>query len=86
LNNHGSSSPSPKSQRETLERIPYRRLNDFLAVMMGFFAENIREYLAEQHKKKELLEIVSQDFAKDLEQLKYHENFAKEKLIYVINY
>ena len=52
----------------------------FLAVMMGFFAENIREYLAEQHKKKELLEIVSQDFAKDLEQLKYHENFAKEKI------
>jgi len=32
------------------------------------------------HKKKELLEVVSQDFLKDLEQLKYHENFTKEKL------
>jgi len=52
----------------------------FLAVSMGFIAENIREHLSEQNKKKELLEIVSRDFKKDLEQLKYHENFAKEKL------
>ena len=52
----------------------------FLAVSMGFIAENIREHISEQNKKKELLEIVSQDFSKDLEQLKYHENFAKEKL------
>ncbi len=54
----------------------------FLAVSMGFIAENIREHLSEQSKKRELLEIVSQDFSKDLEQLKYHENFAKEKLDY----
>ena len=52
----------------------------FLAVTMGFIAENIREHLSEQNKKKELLEIVSQDFNKDLDQLIYHENFAKEKL------
>lgn len=52
----------------------------FIAVSLGFIAENIREHLSEQNKKKELLEIVSQDFNKDLEQLKYHEEFAKEKL------
>lgn len=52
----------------------------FLAVCMGFIAENFREHLSEQNKKKELLEIVSRDFNKDLEQLKYHETFAKEKL------
>jgi len=52
----------------------------FLAVTMGFIAENLREHLSEQNKKKDLLEIVSQDFNKDMEQLKYHENFAKEKL------
>ena len=61
----------------------------FIAVTMGFIAENIRENLTEQSKKRELLEIVSRDLAKDLEQLKYHENFAKEKLelsFKVINY
>ena len=52
----------------------------FIAVTMGFIAENIREHLSEQNKKKELLEIVSRDFNKDLDQLKYHENFAMEKL------
>ena len=52
----------------------------FLAVSLGFIAENIREHLSEQNRKKELLEIVSQDFNKDLEQLKYHEDFAKQKL------
>ena len=34
----------------------------FTAVTLGFFAENIREGITEKHKKKELLEIVSQDF------------------------
>lgn len=52
----------------------------FIAVTLGFIAENIRENLTEQNKKRELLEIVSRDFSKDLEQLKYHENFAKKKL------
>jgi len=47
---------------------------------MGFIAENFREHLSEQNKKRELLEIVSRDFNKDLEQLNYHETFAKEKL------
>jgi len=52
----------------------------FAAVTLGFFAENAREHISEQNKKKELLEVVSQDFIKDLEQLEYHENFTKEKL------
>ena len=52
----------------------------FLAVSMGFIAENIREHISEKNKKNELLEIVSEDFKKDLDQLKYHENFAKEKI------
>ena len=52
----------------------------FAAVTLGFFAENVREHISEENKKKELLEVVSQDFIKDLEQLEYHENFTKEKL------
>jgi len=52
----------------------------FLAVSMGFIAENIREHLSEQNKKKELLEIVGQDFNKDLNQLMFHADYAKEKL------
>jgi len=61
----------------------------FIAVSMGFIAENIREHLSEQNKKKELLEIVSRDFKKDLEQLKYHKEYAKEKIVAIqelINY
>jgi len=52
----------------------------FFAVTLGFFAENIRENISEQNKKKELLEVVAHDFNRDLDQLKFHENFAKEKL------
>jgi len=52
----------------------------FPAVTLGFFAENIRENISEHNKKKELLEIVGHDFQRDLDQLKFHENFAKEKL------
>ncbi len=33
----------------------------FLAVSLGFIAENIREHLSEQNKKKELIEMVSLD-------------------------
>lgn len=52
----------------------------FIAVTLGFIAENIRENLTELNKKKELLETVGLDFSKDLDQLNYHEKFANEKL------
>ena len=52
----------------------------FTAVTLGFFAENIREGITEKHKKKELLEIVSQDFNKDINQLKFHADYANQKI------
>ena len=53
----------------------------FLAVSMGFIAENIREHLAENNKKKELLEIVALDLERDIKQLDFHKDFAKKKMI-----
>lgn len=42
----------------------------FLAVTLGFFAENIREHISEEHKSKELLQVVGKDLRSDLKQLK----------------
>lgn len=47
----------------------------FVAVTLGFFAENIREHIAEGNKKRELLGSVSNGFKKDLETIKTHINF-----------
>ncbi|MEI6586220.1 MAG: hypothetical protein WCL56_09040 [Sediminibacterium sp.] len=44
----------------------------FTAVTLGFFAENIREHLAENEKKNELMKIVSLDLQRDLNQLEFH--------------
>lgn len=44
----------------------------FTAVTMGFFAENIREHLAEKEKKNELMKIISLDLQRDLKQLDFH--------------
>jgi hypothetical protein len=53
----------------------------FTAVTLGFFAENIREHLAENEKKKELMKIVSLDLQRDLKQLEFHKNDAGLKLV-----
>ncbi len=45
----------------------------FTAVTLGFFAENIREHLAENTKKNELMKIVSLDLQRDLKQLDFHQ-------------
>jgi hypothetical protein len=52
----------------------------FLAVSMGFIAENIREHLSEQNKKKELIEMVALDFERDINQLEFHKQLAIEKI------
>ncbi len=52
----------------------------FLAVSLGFIAENVREHLSEESKKKELIEMVSLDFERDLSQLDYHKQTALDKL------
>ena len=52
----------------------------FLAVSLGFIAENIREHLSEKNKKKELIEMVSLDFERDIKQLDYHKQLALEKI------
>jgi hypothetical protein len=52
----------------------------FIAVTLGFFAENIQERIREANLKKELLEIVKSDFERDLKQLDYHIEFAHQKM------
>ena len=52
----------------------------FLAVSMGFIAENIREHLSEENKKKELVEMVALDFERDINQLDYHKQLAVDKI------
>jgi uncharacterized membrane-anchored protein YhcB (DUF1043 family) len=49
----------------------------FLAVTLGFFAENIRETIAEKHKKEEQLEAVVRDFKTDLSEIQRHRNLIK---------
>ena len=52
----------------------------FTAVTLGFFAENIREGIAEKHKKQETLEAVAVDFEKDLKGLAFHKSFNLERI------
>ena len=47
----------------------------FAAVTLGFFAENIREHIAENNKKKELLESVALNFKKDMKSIEFHKEF-----------
>ncbi len=44
----------------------------FLAITLGFFAENLRESMADNQKRKELLESVAKDFKKDIHQSNSH--------------
>jgi len=53
----------------------------FTAVTLGFFAENIREHIAENEKKKELMKIVSLDLKRDLDQLEFHKKDVSVKLV-----
>ena len=52
----------------------------FTAVTLGFFAENIREGIAENQKKKELLIAVAEDFNKDIKQIEFHKQFDLNKI------
>ena len=52
----------------------------FTAVTLGFFAENVREHMAEKEKKKELLLAVARDFETDLEQFNFHRNYSLAKI------
>lgn len=53
----------------------------FIAVTMGFIAESIHESVRAEHLKKELLEVVKDDFERDIKQLDWHIKFAQEKLV-----
>ena len=53
----------------------------FTAVTLGFFAENIREHLAENEKKKVLMNIVSLDLQRDIKQLEFHKKDVTLKLV-----
>lgn len=52
----------------------------FTAVTLGFFAENLREGIAEKHKKEELLIAVAEDFKKDFNQIEFHKQFDQNKI------
>jgi hypothetical protein len=52
----------------------------FTAVTLGFFAENVREHMSEKEKKKELMNIVSLDLQRDLNQLEFHKLDATSKM------
>jgi hypothetical protein len=53
----------------------------FTAVTLGFFAENIREHLADKEKKRELMKIVSLDLQRDINQLEFHKDDARLKIV-----
>ena len=52
----------------------------FIAVTLGFFAENIRENIAEKHKKKETLEAVAYDLERDIKLIDTHIELNKNRL------
>lgn len=53
----------------------------FLAVTLGFVAENIRENISEEQKRKDLLSVVVSDFEMDVDQIEFHKQFCKDKII-----
>jgi hypothetical protein len=53
----------------------------FTAVTLGFFAENIREHIAEENKTKELLHVVAKDLRSDLDQMKMLKQMEAEKIV-----
>ncbi len=52
----------------------------FTAVTLGFFAENIRESIAEKHKKDELLEAVVRDFKIDKAEIQLHRKMVQRRI------
>jgi hypothetical protein len=52
----------------------------FAAVTLGFFAENIRERIASEEKKRELLAAVIQDFKTDKSEIERHRKMVKRRL------
>jgi hypothetical protein len=52
----------------------------FVAVTLGFFAENIREGIADKHKEEEALRIVVHDFKNDKEEIQRHRAMIKKRL------
>jgi hypothetical protein len=52
----------------------------FIAVTLGFFAENIREGITEKNKKQEILEAVANDFEKDIKSIEIYIDLNKNRL------
>lgn len=52
----------------------------FIAVTLGFFAENIRENIAEKHKKKEAMMAVAYDLERDIKLIDKHIDLNKRRL------
>jgi ribosomal protein L17 len=55
----------PHIEKKSFKEYILEGIMIFVAVTMGFFAENIREYLVEQKQEKEYMKSMSEDIVKD---------------------
>ncbi len=53
----------------------------FLAVTLGFIAENIRENISQEQDRKVLLQAVVSDFEMDIAQMDFHKDFCRKKIL-----
>jgi hypothetical protein len=63
--------PDVQHKRKNFREYFLEFLMIFLAVTMGFFAENIREYFSDNGKEKQYLELLVDDLKKDTAALNY---------------
>ncbi|OIR12183.1 hypothetical protein GALL_64340 [mine drainage metagenome] len=59
----------PQIEKKSFKEYLLEGLMIFLAVTMGFFAENIREYSSDKTKEKEYIENIKKDLARDTSNL-----------------
>jgi hypothetical protein len=61
----------PDVEKKGLKEYILEGLMIFIAVMMGFFAESLREHLADNGKEKEFVASIKEDIAVDTSSLRY---------------
>src|SRR5215831_6675005 len=55
----------PKIEKKNFKEYVFEGLMIFLAVMLGFFAESLREHISDQSKEREYISSLRQDLAAD---------------------
>jgi len=71
--------PSPSISKSTKQYLAEFFML-FAAVTLGFFAENIREKIADKERSRELIEVVAKDLKSDVEMLNMLKDFETEKI------